>query len=172
MNDKTELVRLRLEVRYPRFWFLTAGERTLLALAYLCDDIRVREVGRNAGEWVCALLKSAGVPVGSPWCAAAIQFACTVSRAPCPASAAAVSQWRNWARSTGRHRTSAKRGHLAYWLNSNGTGHIGIVVGSAFGMVRTIEGNTSSGEAGSQRDGDGLYRRVRRASRWDGYIEL
>lgn len=46
----------------------------------------------------------------------------------------------------------------------NRISHVGLVEKvNGDGSVTTIEGNTSSGQAGSQRDGGGVYRRVRRA---------
>lgn len=44
--------------------------------------------------------------------------------------------------------------------------HVGIVVSvnKSAGTVTTIEGNTSSGVTGSQSNGDGVYKRVRRLS--------
>jgi hypothetical protein len=39
--------------------------------------------------------------------------------------------------------------------------------------VYSIEGNTGPGESGSQRDGDGLYRRVRPRSFWSwGFADI
>lgn len=40
------------------------------------------------------------------------------------------------------------------------------------GLVQTIEGNTSSGTAGSQNDGGGVYRRVRGTATVMGYVDM
>jgi hypothetical protein len=147
------------------------NEAVLLVFAWLADTVKVREEGgNNRGVWVKRFLNSCGLPEGHPWCAAALYWASVQVSAPAPkpSMAAAVSNWRDWAKTTGRHRTSPKRGYLCY--KKQGLSHIGMVVRSFAGFVYSIEGNTSPGEEGSQRDGGGLYRRVRRASFWDGYI--
>lgn len=50
--------------------------------------------------------------------------------------------------------------------------HIGIVesYNNKTGMLTTIEGNTSSGNVGSQSNGDGVYRRIRHISLTCGFI--
>lgn len=46
--------------------------------------------------------------------------------------------------------------------NTNWNGHAGIVISQTNNnSFKSIEGNTSSGEKGSQRDGDGVFRRTR-----------
>ena len=45
--------------------------------------------------------------------------------------------------------------------HDGGCDHIGIVVYNDGHELTTIEGNTSSGEAGSQHAGNGVYRRTR-----------
>jgi hypothetical protein len=52
----------------------------------------------------------------------------------------------------------------ALWLARHGStdsGHAGIVTDTSGDSMSTIEGNTSAGKAGSQRNGDGIYARVR-----------
>jgi hypothetical protein len=147
------------------------NEAVLLVFAWLADTVEVREEGgNNRGVWVKRFLGACGLPEGHPWCAAALYWASVQVSAPAPkpSMAAAVSNWRDWAKTTGRHRTSPKRGYACY--KKKGLSHIGMVIRSFAGFVYSIEGNTSPGEEGSQRDGGGLYRRVRRASFWDGYI--
>jgi hypothetical protein len=148
------------------------NEAVLLVFAWLCDQIKVREVGgNNHGAWVKRFLNACGLPEGFAWCAASLYWASVQVDAPAPkpSQAAGVSNWRDWAKTTGRHRTSPKRGYLCY-KKSSGISHIGIVVRSFAGLTYSIEGNTSPGEQGSQQDGGGLYRRVRKASFWDGFI--
>jgi hypothetical protein len=148
------------------------NEAVLLVFAWLADVVKVRESGgNNRGVWVKRFLNACGLPEGYPWCAASIYWASVQVGAPTPkpSEAAGVSNWRDWAKRTGRHRTSPKRGYECY-KKSDGASHIGMVVRSFAGFVYSIEGNTSPGNEGSQQDGGGLYRRVRRASFWDGYI--
>jgi peptidoglycan hydrolase-like protein with peptidoglycan-binding domain len=47
--------------------------------------------------------------------------------------------------------------------------HVGFVEKTGGSSITTIEGNTSSGEAGSQDNGEGVYRRVRPVSHVVGY---
>lgn len=148
-------------------------ERMLLAYAFLADKADVRETnGPNRGPWVDLFVS--GVQLDpkdrNPWCAAACSFAAKM--AGCwSAKSPLVADWLRQAHLAGRFRNAPKRGYVCVKDYGHGKGHIGIVVGSALGFVRSIEGNTGPGEAGSQRDGDGLYRRVRRASWWTAFID-
>ena len=50
------------------------------------------------------------------------------------------------------------------WEQNNDPDHVGIVVGSnnpKAGTIQTVEGNTSSGQGGSQSYGDGVFVRTR-----------
>ena len=74
----------------------------------------------------------------------------------------------NWFRARGQWHgpnEAARRGDLVFysWSNNGVADHVGLIVqDSAPGEnVLTIEGNTSSGDAGSQGNGDGVYRRER-----------
>lgn len=50
---------------------LDARERALQVAAWLCDTIKVREVGgNNRGEWVKRILSAVGLGEGYAWCAA------------------------------------------------------------------------------------------------------
>lgn len=160
--------------KYPEYSNLEAGERVLLCMAYLADAVKPREDrGNNRGQWVDCFLDAAGVPPGNPWCASALTFACKVAGVDCPSGAAAVRNWRIWFGDKGKDWTEPKRGRVAMKNSGGGKGHIGIVVKVIGPMVYSIEGNTSPGENGSQRDGDGLYRRVRLKRFWSwGFGEL
>lgn len=153
----------------------TKGERVLLLMANLADRQKVREIGTNRGFWVERFLAAAGLGPGYPWCAAALTWCCDqleIDRPP--KGSAAVRNWVTWSIATGRHLpiSQVQRGDIVYWLNPNGTGHIGIVSRVEGRMVSTIEGNTSSGSRGSQRDGDGLYRKDRSRNVFHGVIRL
>lgn len=50
------------------------------------------------------------------------------------------------------------------WNNDSIADHVGFVEANRGSWVQTIEGNTSSGQAGSQSNGGGVYRRARN---WD-----
>ncbi len=67
-----------------------------------------------------------------------------------------------WFRQRGQWGTTPRRGAVVFfsWDGGPTADHVGIVeVPSA--SPQTIEGNTSSGAAGSQGNGDGVYRRIR-----------
>lgn len=63
-------------------------------------------------------------------------------------------------------RNSLKPGDIVYfdWDGSGDCDHVGIVESVGSSRITTIEGNTSSGNAGSQSNGDGVYRRYRTRS--------
>lgn len=50
--------------------------------------------------------------------------------------------------------------------------HVGFIRSADAGAVRTVEGNTSSGEPGSQADGDGVYCRTRDRSHVFGLVHF
>jgi hypothetical protein len=158
--------------KYPSWGTLAPAERRLLVMAYLADEIKVREVGgNNRGKWVGVFLASVGLDEGYPWCAAAMTFASLVAEAPCPKrpeyNPAAVVGWQRWADDKDLIISGApRRGDIAMRRTSATTGHIGVVVRVVGNFVYSIEGNTSPGDSGSQADGGGLYRRVRLRSFW------
>lgn len=142
------------------------------ALVFASKNVGKREIGRNAGEFVAAVLKAVGLGTGYPWCAAFVRYC--LDRSGCKGvgprkGAAAVITWHRWALENGRQipMMQAGRGDLFYWLNKDGTGHIGWVVEcykSAGGVgyaIDTIEGNTN---ASGSREGDGVYRKTRQVT--------
>ncbi len=144
----------------------------VVATARRC--IGVRETSRNWSERIAVWLRWAGINYPAPWCAAWISGVlrtCGERRGP-KIGRASVSAWVRWAKAQRLHATArvlAKPGDLAYWLNADGTGHIGIVerIGHGFDPVESIEGNTN--DAGS-REGDAVAPKKRNASEWHGYI--
>ncbi|MFE7466340.1 peptidoglycan-binding protein [Streptomyces sp. NPDC057499] len=105
----------------------------------------------------------------NPWCDMAVSYwaqqsgnAAVVGRfAYCPSHV-------NWFRARGQwvsKNASAKRGDIVFYSWDGGpvADHVGIVTedAPAGGTLHTIEGNTSAGNAGSQGNGDGCYRRTR-----------
>lgn len=134
-------------------------ENALLIAAHLCDKEKVREQGHNAGFWVSKFLASVGLPTGYAWCAAFASYCLKEAgyKGGPKSGKAAVRNWAAWAMDTHRIVEHPQRGDLFYWLNSDGTGHIGFVVRNRGQFVDTISGNTN--EAGS-REGDGIYRKA------------
>lgn len=146
---------------------MDARERALHIAADICDRIQAHEEGgNNKGEWPRRFLHSVGLNEGYAWCAALQEFCNQKAGLELgPALPAAVRNWAAWAAATGRLTDHPERGDLFFYLNNDQTGHMGRVVRKVGPWVWTIEGNTSSGEAGSQRDGDGVYRRTRLAKK-------
>lgn len=171
-RDAIKTTRERLAEKYPHYAELAPPERRLLCMAYLADQVKVREVGgNNHGRWVGILLDTVGLDEGYAWCAAAMTFASMVAEAPHPLRSegynpAAVVGWRKWAEEKGHLIASPSRGSICMHKTTATQGHIGVCVLAVAPNVRTIEGNTSSGESGSQTDGGGLFRRTRKPSYW------
>jgi len=130
----------------------------------------IHEVGGdNHGPWVKKFLAEVGLPEGYAWCDAFQSYeehAAAGHRLPI--ESASVAQTYAAAKRLGWVVDAPKRGDLVcYDFDGDGQfdDHIGIVVRvTSLGPVlslETVEGNTSSGVAGSQSNGDGVYVRRR-----------
>jgi hypothetical protein len=142
---------------------LPISERILMLAAARVGE-RESRVKKNQGEFVDMCLAAVGLRPGYAWCAAFVYWLCRTAGVPADLlpqrrSAAAVINWDRWARANQIITTSPRRGDLMFWLNSNGTGHMGIVTSVNGDEFRSIEGNTN--ESGS-REGDGVYRKTRK----------
>jgi hypothetical protein len=137
------------------------------------SQVGVRETKTNGGERIVEYQRATWLPVGPwPWCAA---FVCWCVREamggdeytfPRPETAGAW-DFENWCRSVDNsvtlrkpHKDNIRRGDIVIFTFS----HIGIAVGdiSKDGIIQTVEGNTNSEGA---REGDGVYRKRRHASK-------
>lgn len=132
-----------------------------LAWADHFATLKVQEIGANRGPWVVRFLASVGLGPGYPWCASFANYCLEqagFTGGPTKGRGA-VRNWAAWGRQTARTFVVPMRGDLFYWLNPDGTGHIGLVcnVGKD-GTIATCEGNT---DAGGSREGDGVYKRTR-----------
>lgn len=133
------------------------------ALAWASSFKGTREHGINRGPLVQRFLASVGLGPGYPWCAAFMSHVLRQAGyvgGPTKGRAA-VRNWAKWAKDENKVYLKPKRGDLFYWLNKNGTGHIGIVAEVNGGTVRTYEGNTN---AQGSREGDGVYEKSRQTS--------
>ena len=74
----------------------------------------------------------------------------------------------NWAKKAGQTVTPSnmRAGDIVFfdWDNSGDCDHVGVCVSRSGSTVYTVEGNTSSGNSGSQSNGDGVYKRKRTLS--------
>lgn len=146
----------------------------LVQAALAAARLGIREVGpENHGPWVRRFLAEVGLPEGYAWCDAFVSYELHAAAGRrLPVESASVWETYTAARKLGWLLPgSAKpaRGDLVlYDFDGDGRAddHIGIVVSARSlpgGLVqlRTVEGNTSSGAAGSQAEGDGVYVRTR-----------
>lgn len=124
--------------------------------------------GNNKGPEVVRFQKAVdGKALGEPWCACFVQFCVKEVQTRFGATLVmAVSEhcMTIWNKTPGVHRhRSPKAGFVVIW-NYEGTasGHIGIVsrVIDEF-TIETIEGNTSPDDNTIEREGDGVYRKIR-----------
>jgi len=106
---------------------------------------------------------------GWPWCMAFVVW-CFRQAGYDIRRTAGVEDFDTWARSEGTQVDRPLRGDVVLFdLDGDGKydDHTGFVVRclsiriAGSWLLRTVEGNTSSGEAGSQSDGDGVFVRTR-----------
>jgi hypothetical protein len=125
------------------------------------------EEGRNCGPEVKMFLRSTGLGCGYPWCAAFVTYTLSVTGASYPSVRSAAT--RHFildesieARRVLRGGRDVGSGDLVVWRKGNTPyGHIGIVMAWEGRCGSTVEGNTSAGTSGHQRDGDGVWHRWR-----------
>jgi hypothetical protein len=105
---------------------------------------------------------------GQAWCAMYLSWCFNEAGFPQPASTskgfAFTPAGAAWYQQQGRWGTVPKVGSVVFFKFPGGPNrihHVGLVTGIDGSVVETIEGNTSSGAAGSQREGGGVYRRRR-----------
>lgn len=130
----------------------------------------IREMGgNNHGPWVKKFLAEVGLPEGYAWCDAFQSFEMDGAAGHrLPIESASVAQTYATAKQLGWVVAKPGRGDLVcYDFDGDGQfdDHIGLVVKvvsiGPMLTLDTVEGNTSSGVAGSQGDGDGVFLRRR-----------
>ena len=105
---------------------------------------------------------------GQAWCAKFVWWVFHESRAAgLIPKAAYTPTFAKWFRDHGRWGTTPRPGAVVFFDfpgdGVNRISHVGLVEAvNRDGTIQTIEGNTGRGGAGSQRDGDGVWRRTRR----------
>ena len=124
------------------------------------------EIGHNRGPEVERFQKSVGLPPGSPYCAAFVSYCLEKAGVTWPAVRTGLAQ--HFIRKESIRASHVLRGvavpmgSIVIWRKGNGwQGHAGFVVSWVFGCGETVEANTSPGTGGSQREGDGVWRRRR-----------
>jgi len=133
------------------------------ALVYL----GAQEIGMNDGPEVAVFLASVGLSPGFAWCAAYVSFCLEAARVTLPVVRSAraqdfITHDSIEAQYAAHYRVNPAMGSLVVWKKGNGPfGHVGIVIYWYGRCGVTVEGNTSSGQFGNQRDGDGVWVRTR-----------
>ena len=105
---------------------------------------------------------------GNPWCMMFVQWCFDQAGLRLPHRSASCSELLNWYRKNQPERIAATpqpRDIIIYNF-----GHTGIVESVAAGTITAIEGNTSAGDAGSQSNGGGVFRRTRGKALVTAYI--
>ncbi|MFD4141573.1 peptidoglycan-binding protein [Streptomyces sp. NPDC058572] len=113
----------------------------------------------------------------NPWCDMAVSlWAANSGNASVVGKFAYCPSHVNWFRARGQwvaKNATVRRGDIVFYSWDGGplADHVGIVTedSPAGHDIKTIEGNTSSGNAGSQGNGDGCYRRTRTRSQVLGF---
>ena len=152
---------------------LVAGGADLFAENFASvaeGQVGVREEGHNGGEDVRKFQRATWLDPGAwPWCAAFVcwcyQQASKQASAPSIKRPRTAGAWdfERWAKDQGvtlfKPSVKAKRGDIVIFTFS----HIGIAVADQDGeVVSTVEGNTNPG---GSREGDGVYKKTRKASK-------
>lgn len=103
-----------------------------------------------------------------PWCMAFVQWCFDQAGTPLPRRTASCSNLLDWYRRYRLERIASepKPGDIVIY----NFGHTGIVESVAASTITAIEGNTSAGEAGSQSNGGGVFRRKRSKTLVEAYI--
>lgn len=124
--------------------------------------------GNNDGIMVEWFLGSVNRKAGAAWCAAFVSKVLDLSEATEPRVRSGMARsfkLKSSIRASDvlEGRSQVPDGAIAVWEKGSSIyGHTGFVARQlGKNAFETIEGNTSSGDKGSQADGDGVYRRVR-----------
>ncbi len=138
------------------------------------SQVGVVEVGgANRGRAVEAYQRSVGIPPGSAWCAAFVRWvldhadADVVDARGASIESGVATVWLRGhgtipARDVQRGLRRPPRGSVVVWRRgATWQGHLGLLDWWDRGCGETVEGNTSRGTAGSQREGDGVWARTR-----------
>jgi len=136
-------------------------------------DTAMQEVGEkeaeapNEGPDIRKYMAAVNLSDGYPWCAGLVRWAMDQAGRDAPPVRSAAATDYLTRRSIGAKRVlrgvkTVPAGALAIWKRGDTwRGHIGIVRRWQGQCGRTVEGNTSPGDAGPQRDGDGVWPRKR-----------
>lgn len=135
--------------------------RDIVRTATLEHGVVEEPLGSNRGAAVDAYLKPAGVGVGQTWCAAFVSWVLRESGCigELKYTASAAAMLRQLRPCVGEPLP----GDVFGWINPDGTGHVGFVIGldgvetdDLQGCVVTCEGNSRNGVRVNRRPREGL----------------
>lgn len=150
----------------PQYSLLNAQPQLDTAYSY----VGLKEAtGHNDGYHIEKFLKLVGRKKGDSWCAAFVSYCLEVNNIREPSIRSGLardftkSKYVIDAKNVYLDLVKVNSGDLVVWKKGNSIyGHIGFVINWNQTKGTTIEGNTSSGQKGSQSDGDGVYIRNRK----------
>lgn len=196
MGTGTDPVGVGQDMSFLAPWLDNSGvERRLQTLVRraLCDvGILEAPPGSNRGRRIDYYLQLCGVPMGSPYCAAALYGWCKWAGVDAPpvssrwwrdsgletGNPANVDSWITWAKATKRWSDKPAIGSAVVYGNAKDPGtHIGLVIrapGEGQPHYRSFEANTMT-SPGFSREGDGFemkWLRDEQLKRVTGYIKL
>lgn len=131
------------------------------------SQLNVRETAPNQGYMVDKYLRSVGVTVPAPWCAAFVSYNLQQYKIPNPCSAwspnYAVTKDAIYKAKMSTANPMAGDIVTFYYPHLKRVGHVGFYCRKdPTGYIITIEGNTNGG---GSREGDGVYRKKREMSK-------
>lgn len=120
--------------------------------------------GANRSILIDSMNRYVGNPLGSPYCAAAVSYAIRPNKPKSGLARALKTKETFTAWDVIQGKKSIKKGFIIIWQKGETiSGHTGIAKENWNGTSgKTYEGNTSSGDKGSQSNGDGFYERSRK----------
>ena len=151
----------------------TDGARPAWVTAALGEVGTVERGGPNRGARVEAYQRTVGLPPGTAWCAAFVRWALdaggghVAGRDGREIRSGVATVWLQGAgtidaREVQRGARRPPRGSVVVWRRGmSWQGHAAVLDWWDRRCGETVEGNTSSGQSGSQRDGDGVWARTR-----------
>lgn len=156
---------------------LRAGTGAKAAVKWALAQVNTIEhpANSNWGPKIEDWIKASGYGSGVPWCQCFVNAAAVHGGAPqlktgyTPAVLAGPGPWDKVT------AAGARAGDLVFFkfpgVSRDSSDHVGILTAApSGGVVRTVEGNTSSGSGGSQNNGGGVYTRTRPTSIVAGYV--
>lgn len=166
------------------------GKIALRAVEDAIVNVGVQEVGNNRGKWVETYLRFVGAHPGDSWCAAFVAYRIWTAAKGLIHSipvefpkSAWTPHYAAWAKAQNLwlpkvRIEEARRGDLCcfYFEGKGRIAHIGIVTEVGPGNTfHSVEGNTSPDNKTVNRDGDGVYRKMRKVSalgKYGGFVRL